>query len=385
MKNRDKMTKAQKDALQAILAGDVTHSDYDGIYRNEKTGKAIRYDVMMNLYQYGYKFPKESGPYGWHKVLCIDELAETPAPPAIPDVKVIGSNPGNPYISEKMPGYNMDYKYPKGCDEIAEMEIKGMGVISLAFGQNKKTGSWLVLVYVNYKLSIERSMKFDTEDEGHSAFNMAIRVYHTLPEIKIPEPSLDDIIDNKTESGMIKTFRMDDFTYYVKEIGHRVVMLSTDEESVILGDAPVYTQLELLNDHLAYDKIYDLFQWTSIDPVYDPQLLFDVFITALEGGINYWAMVHKYKHQNPNGGEDLNGFSATVSDVEEDGPLVTFEINKETIIKGFSMIMDPEFKIANDLREDISNAIKEKDGSYIDASGADAVVQAGIFDEIVFG
>ena len=72
------------------------------------------------------------------------------------------------------------------------------------------------------------------------------------------------------------------------------------------------------------------------------QFLFYVFVTALEGGIGYWAESLNYHWQNKDGSDDLEGFSSEVIDAEEgdceDSAFKKAVINKEIIRKGIANI-----------------------------------------------
>ncbi len=116
------------------------------------------------------------------------------------------------------------------------------------------------------------------------------------------------------------------------------------------------------------------------------QFLFDVFIAALEGGIDYWAVVEEYHHSN-DGIEDLEGFFAKVSDCEGDETFPdNSRIDKNIIIKGINKIInDNDLKINDKIRERIKEANRLSDAGMIDANDADCIVQVGLFGELVFG
>lgn len=120
------------------------------------------------------------------------------------------------------------------------------------------------------------------------------------------------------------------------------------------------------------------------------QFIFDVFVTALEGGIGYWANVSKYcfsKNTDCGIKEDLDGFYAKVSDCEGDEIFPDNSvINHEVIVKGINKIAKyNDLKISNSIRERIKEANRLNDAGIIDANDADCIVQVGLLGELVFG
>lgn len=136
------------------------------------------------------------------------------------------------------------------------------------------------------------------------------------------------------------------------------------------------------------------------------QFYFDVFVTACEGGINYWARVRKYHWMNrdENTGkhisDDIDGFYAVVEDAEaygevEDACFPKSKIDKEIIRKGVCRIINgcvkredgthERLRIAEDIRSRICEASAQNDAGMLDAEDADCIVQVGLLGEIMFG
>lgn len=118
----------------------------------------------------------------------------------------------------------------------------------------------------------------------------------------------------------------------------------------------------------------------------DERALFlaDVVITAVEGGIGYWARTRNYRWDE---GDDAAGQAyATVEVFDADGALADWKlVNADTVAHGIGKIRDANFKINPDLRALILGADAENDAGNIDADAADVIVQAGLFGEIVYG
>lgn len=115
------------------------------------------------------------------------------------------------------------------------------------------------------------------------------------------------------------------------------------------------------------------------------QFLKDVLITAVEGGINYWAAVSEY--------EPEKGTVTVWEDVDDDGTfgkahLVTID----TIAHGIQVLTTGEnagkafcMGSAEYWKQFLlANRTNSEDGDY-DADIADNVLQAGLFDSIVYG
>lgn len=127
------------------------------------------------------------------------------------------------------------------------------------------------------------------------------------------------------------------------------------------------------------------------------QEAYDLFTTALEGGINYWvSWVARYKKWLPGQVPDLEGFNAEVfliesdeeDDNEEDFRTVKYKIDREVILKGLTRIASWDSAGREDLVRIAQAMLSTRSlGEEIDydASFADVVVQVGLFDEVRYG
>ena len=141
----------------------------------------------------------------------------------------------------------------------------------------------------------------------------------------------------------------------------------------------------------------------TLEKLEDKELLKDLFVTAIEGGINYWANVTAYKHS-------IEEWFATIEtdDITENadgdviiGDLVTLRIDENTIMKGIKLF-------AKELeRDDVQDwdegsehaqmarysaalissngAVNLFDAYGYDVIGADCIVQMGLFGEVIYG
>jgi hypothetical protein len=123
------------------------------------------------------------------------------------------------------------------------------------------------------------------------------------------------------------------------------------------------------------------------------------FTSAMEGGVNYWASVSKYRWalRHDSGAvvtdsygdpcEDYEGFTATLLDNEDEDaePRV---VNREVIERGIRALADGTAKTSVNLRKKmlvVVNAPEMAAMLDLDASDADCIVQAGLFGEVVYG
>ena len=127
----------------------------------------------------------------------------------------------------------------------------------------------------------------------------------------------------------------------------------------------------------------------EIEKIYD-QFIADIFTTALEGGINYWADAIEYKWSDGNGNSDLQNFKAVISEIDED---LKYVINKEIVEHGYKLATEdfrdslcwstdyPPHK-----EEFFKSRIMDLDDIWdFDAGDADMIIQLGLFNEVIFG
>lgn len=106
------------------------------------------------------------------------------------------------------------------------------------------------------------------------------------------------------------------------------------------------------------------------------EFLDDLLITAVEGGINYWAQVSGYKFTDVPGEAEV-----TVHDLESEHQHF---VDIDVIAKGLGRLQQDEGlrSLYSDLL--VASRTNGEDGDF-DASGADVVLQLGIFGEVIYG
>ena len=141
----------------------------------------------------------------------------------------------------------------------------------------------------------------------------------------------------------------------------------------------------------------------ALEKLEDKELLKDLFVTAIEGGINYWSNVTVYKHS-------IDDWFAIIEtdDITENadgdviiGDLVTLRIDENTIMKGIKLFAkELERDDVQDWNEESEHAQMARysaalissngavnlfDAYGYDVIGADCIVQMGLFGEVVYG
>lgn len=101
----------------------------------------------------------------------------------------------------------------------------------------------------------------------------------------------------------------------------------------------------------------------------------DIIITAVEGGINYWANVYEY---------DWEAGHAVIFDLEGDD-VPRYELDVDVIARGVALVVNDEANINSTIAGYITAGAAEYDAGMIDAWAADAVVQLGLWGKVVYG
>lgn len=117
-----------------------------------------------------------------------------------------------------------------------------------------------------------------------------------------------------------------------------------------------------------------------------------IFVTALEGGVNYWATCSEYRwsKRSPDGVgrvDDVLGFKAVIHDEEDPGsPGLT--VNRAVIAKGVGLFVK-EYLTAVKMPYFQQAATCLRYGKWddldVDADIADVIVQFGLFGEVFYG
>lgn len=141
------------------------------------------------------------------------------------------------------------------------------------------------------------------------------------------------------------------------------------------------------------------------------QLLHDIFVTAVEGGINYWATVVDYRWSLPNGDDDLDGFYAVLHLSTDDGleflpavkttvvevtdydgdeiEVIEVRIDRSVLSRGY-LLAACRTEQENSHQWQCGNGrpplvVTDDTDWDFDALDADAIVQLGLFGKTIYG
>jgi hypothetical protein len=116
----------------------------------------------------------------------------------------------------------------------------------------------------------------------------------------------------------------------------------------------------------------------------------DIMATALEGGIGYWCSAGEIVRRDvPEDGVgwayvSFNAYDAETRPRNEGDEWDLFgPVTYETIRLGVNRLLSGEVQVNSDYRSMILAHFTDDDP--MDAGGADCVVQAGLFNELVYG
>jgi hypothetical protein len=182
------------------------------------------------------------------------------------------------------------------------------------------------------------------------------------------------------------------------EAGDIITCIATDPEGsdgrIIAAAADMAEAFEALDEWLSKGGFLPD-AWAPKSPAYGEnpkldQLFHDTFVTALEGGIGYWAASTTYHWAIDNDlmGEDLEGFYSDIQDANGDGDDADFEpvrIDRAVIARGFDRLLagaEPRLNAA--LRQQITAGYHNPDDADFDAEHADVIVQVGLFGTVIY-
>lgn len=112
-------------------------------------------------------------------------------------------------------------------------------------------------------------------------------------------------------------------------------------------------------------------------------LLASTLITAVEGGINYWAQVSNYKWDL----QDPTVASVRVHEVEADHGQFELghDVDLDDILRGINLMLQKDAKVSSTLKDTLLRAVFEDEAGDIDADIADCVMQFAVLGELVYG
>lgn len=119
--------------------------------------------------------------------------------------------------------------------------------------------------------------------------------------------------------------------------------------------------------------------------------VFSIFVSAMEGGnygSGYWCEILKY-HWNKKDNKDFHSVIRVDEEYEDNkdkriAKRRKYTINRNTIIRGLKRVASGKVKVNEDYVSACVSLLATGDEDF-DGDAADVVVQAGLFNEVIFG
>lgn len=104
-----------------------------------------------------------------------------------------------------------------------------------------------------------------------------------------------------------------------------------------------------------------------------------VFSTAIDGGIGYFATVTDLQ-------KDAGEYTAaTVEDAEGEDAFPATTVRADQMEHAANAMIQPDYNLNGEMKENIRQALRDRDAGMIDAYDAQAIFQQAAFGEQVFG
>lgn len=108
------------------------------------------------------------------------------------------------------------------------------------------------------------------------------------------------------------------------------------------------------------------------------QLYKDVLTNWVETGMGLWAQLQERPVR-----DDLDILSCIIRDAEDDDE-PTHTVTLDTVQTGFQRVMGGGLKLSESIAKHITQRYRDNDAD-LDADDCDIIVQAGLFNEIIYG
>ena len=120
-------------------------------------------------------------------------------------------------------------------------------------------------------------------------------------------------------------------------------------------------------------------------------LVFSIFVSAMESGrygSGYWLEILDY-HCNKKDDKDFHSIIRVDELYKDDkdkriAKRRKYTINRNTIIRGLKRVASGKMKVADNYVSTCVSLLATGDGDF-DGDASDVVVQAGLFNEVIFG
>lgn len=116
------------------------------------------------------------------------------------------------------------------------------------------------------------------------------------------------------------------------------------------------------------------------------QLCADVLTTAVEGGINYWSSVSRYRWGPKDVDDSVTPPFAEVTLHDQEDEDKAYTLDQDGIRRAFARLAEgPVQWLADETRARYVAAFADPEGADLDAGDADAIVQTALFGEVRYG
>jgi len=125
------------------------------------------------------------------------------------------------------------------------------------------------------------------------------------------------------------------------------------------------------------------------------EFLFDVLVSAVEGGIDYWAEIKDYEWGSNEGpyklgwslpdGERGSYARATVREADDYEVGSWHDLTPATIECGITRLATGNYRLNPEMLDCITEGSTANDAGNIDSLCADAIVQVALLNELVYG
>ena len=114
-----------------------------------------------------------------------------------------------------------------------------------------------------------------------------------------------------------------------------------------------------------------------------------IYVSAVESGcygIGYWCEVLSHKYKNDKDFKGVIEMSAEYQDEKDKriSKLRKYNIDRNVIIRGVKRIASGKIKVCHEYVSDCVTFLATGEGDF-DGDAADILVQAGLFNEVIFG
>lgn len=119
------------------------------------------------------------------------------------------------------------------------------------------------------------------------------------------------------------------------------------------------------------------------------RFIYDVLTTVVESGaIDYWASFSEVNREV----DTQDVISAVIQDIDAEyhndrgePEFANEELGYDQIVNGIQKLLDGTVPVAKYIRNYVDNGVRSDDAGEIDADAADAIVQAGVLGELIYG